>query len=218
MQDTPLHQRLDISILRGDATSADVHKAAADAMQHGLRAVVAAPAWTSRLATMLRGSGVRVVSVVSYPLGFSKPTVKAIEATSTLKDGADEIEITAHLPPILSLDLDGARAELLEIVRAARATRRDAVISVAVDVDRLMRDAERAPHAIEVACRAIRESGCDGIVINGVEAMVAARPLAESLRLKAVVRDAAEARRALDAGASVIGSNDAVAMLTGASS
>ena len=111
----------------------------------------------------------RVVSAVGHADGTAKSTLKAIEATSTIKDGADEIEIVAHLPPILSLDVDSARAELMEIVRAAGSARRDVVIRVSGELGLVMQlDEERRGRTIIAACRAIRESGCDGIVIRPV--------------------------------------------------
>jgi deoxyribose-phosphate aldolase len=155
---------------------------------------------------MLQGSGVRVVSVVAFPNGTSKPTVKAIEATSTIKDGADEIEIVPHLPAILSLDVESARAELMEIVRAARSTRRDTVIRVIVDTNLLMQLADdRRERTIETACRAVRESGCDGIVIACVDAISLVKRRSEALTIKASVGDdVAAAETALAAGADLV--------------
>src|SRR4051812_2361614 len=146
-----------------DATSAHVHKSATEAMRFGLPAICVTPVWTNRVATMLRGSGVRVCSMVGFPFGTHKSTIKAIEATSTIKDGADEIEVVAHLPYLLAGDLDAARAELMEIVRAARSTRRDVFVRVIVETALLQQhageDAEGAMKLTEVACRAVRESG-----------------------------------------------------------
>src|SRR5882762_8232608 len=135
MSPTDLARRIDHTILKPESTAPEVHRVVAEAMQYGFAAVCVAPIWIARVATMLRGSGVRTCAVVSFPHGASKPTIKAIEATSAIKDGADEIDVVAHLPHLAKADLDASRAELLEIVRAARAA----------------------------ACRAVRESGCDFI-------------------------------------------------------
>ena len=208
MTPAELSRRTDHTITKPEAVSAEVHRVATEAMQRGGRAVVAAPVWTQRLSRMLQGSGVRVVSVVAFPNGTSKPTVKAIEATSTIKDGADEIEIVPHLPAILSLDVESARAELMEIVRAARSTRRDTVIRVIVDTQLFLQlGDDRGERTIETACRAVRESGCDGIVISGVEAISRAKRYGEALTIKAFLGDdvAAVAEAALTAGADFVG-------------
>jgi len=204
-----LTTRIDLTILRPQAASRDVHKVVADAMQHRVRAVCVAPVWAGRVATMVRGSDVRVISAVSFPHGTSKSTVKAIEATSTIKDGADEIEVVAHLAPLLAGDVDVARAELMEIVRAARSTRRDVRIHVVIEAALLI---AREAALFDVAARAVRESGCDGIVTSSgfvaaggatIEIVRALKKHSDGLEIKAAgeIDDVDTARQLLDAGA-----------------
>src|SRR5688500_19106297 len=102
MTPAELAGRLDHTITKPEAVSAEVHRVATEAMRLGCRAVIAAPVWTNRLARMVQGSGVRVVSVVAFPFGTSKPTVKEIAATSTIKAGADEIAVGDLLQPLRS--------------------------------------------------------------------------------------------------------------------
>jgi deoxyribose-phosphate aldolase len=120
---------------------------------------------------MLRGSGATVAAVVNYPHGTGKATIKAIEATSCIKDGADAVVIVPHAPHVIRGDFDALRGELLEIARAARATRRDVQIQVMIDVTQ--------ESLISTACRAIRESACDGVVTTSAVRLV--RKHAESL-------------------------------------
>ncbi len=225
MKPAELAPRLDATILKPEALSAEVHRIAADAMRFGCRAVVAAPVWTARLAKMVQGSGVRVVSTIAFPFGTAKSTVKAIEATSTIKDGADEIEVVAHVPHILALDVDAARAELLEITRAARATRKDVVIRVICEFELLMEQPpDRRERCVETACRAIRESGCDGMLTGtgyhpagaaSAESIIMVKKFGgEGLKLKAALMDDPDsAQGALASGADLIGSEAAAQVL-----
>src|SRR5438105_10255662 len=159
-----LANRIDHTILKPETTAPEVHRVVAEALQYGFASVCVAPIWIARVATMLRGSGVQTCAVVSFPHGASKPTVKAIEATSSIKDGADEIDVVAHLPYLAKADADSARAELIEIVRAARSTRRDVIVKVIVESAYLLSlGAEQGETALVAACRAVRESGCDFI-------------------------------------------------------
>src|SRR4051812_315518 len=121
-------RKIDHTILKPEAAAPEVHRVVADAIQFGFASVCVGPGWVGRVATMLRGSGVLACTVISFPHGTSKSTIKAIEATSSIKDGADEIDVVAHLPHLAKADVDASRAELLEIVRAARSTRRDVVV------------------------------------------------------------------------------------------
>lgn len=212
-----LAAHLDATILKPEALAAEVHKLATDAMRSGCHGIVAAPAWTARLATMLRGSGVRVISAVNHPFGAGKATIKAIEATSTIKEGADEVEVSAHLAHALAFDVDAARAELMEVVRAARSTRRDVIIRATFDLALLggTLDEARMLRFLETAGRATRESGCDGIVLAPAS-VAAAKPYAEALAIKAaIVNDAPTARAAIEAGADRVGGSDLATLLQG---
>jgi deoxyribose-phosphate aldolase len=162
---TELSARIEHTILRPDALPPEVHRVVTEAMEHRFAAVVVPPVWLARVATMLQGSDVKLGAVVAFPHGTNKATLKAIEATSSIKDGADAIEVVPFLPNLIRADLDAARFELMEIVRAARATRRDVTIRVIVESALLMKLPD-PDAAVQAACRAIRESGCDGMVTS----------------------------------------------------
>ena len=228
MTATELAARIDHTILKPEATSAEVHRVATEAMQLGCAAVCVAPVWVGRVATLLRGQPVATVvcTVVGFPHGTAKATVKAIEATSTIKDGADEIDVVPHLPNLLNADLDAIKAELLEIARAARTTRRDVVIKVIVESALIFKalGPERGPTALAVACRAIRESGCDFVKTSTgfhpaggatIESVRILKQHAEGLGVKAAggIRDLPTAKSLLDAGADRLGMSATVEVL-----
>jgi deoxyribose-phosphate aldolase len=217
--------RIDHTILKPEASAVEVHKVVTEATQYQFASVCVAPVWISRVAVMLRSSGALTCAVIGFPHGTSKSTVKAIEASSTIKDGADEIDIVAHLPYLAAEDYDAARAELLEIVRAARSTRRDVVIKVIVESAYLLSlGAERGEAAIAVACRAVRESGCDfiktstgfhpagGASIDQIQLM---KKYGEGLLIKASggIRDLPTAQAMLDAGADRLGMSASMSVI-----
>jgi deoxyribose-phosphate aldolase len=132
--------------------------------------------------------------------------------------------VVAHVPSILALDVDSARAELMEIVRAARATRKDVLIRVITEFELLMElPPESREPAVEVACRAIRESGCDGVITGtgyhpagaaSAESIALVKKYGEGLTLKAALMDDVEsAQGALASGAEIIGSEAAAQVL-----
>jgi deoxyribose-phosphate aldolase len=228
MTATELAVRIDHTILKPEATSAEVHRVVTEAMQLGCATVCVAPAWVGRVATLLRGQSVPtgVCAVVGFPHGTSKPTVKAIEATSVIKDGADEIDVVAFLPHLLAGDVEATKAELREIVRAARATRADVVIKVIVESTLLFKalGPERGAATLTAACRSVRESGADFIKTSTgfhpaggatVETVAILKRHAEGLGVKAAggIRDLATARAMLDAGADRLGMSATVAVL-----
>ena len=220
-----LASRIDHTILKPEASSAEVHRVVTEAMQNGFATVCVAPVWVGRAASMVRDfePPTRVCTVVGFPHGTHKSTVKAIEATSTIKEGAQEIDIVPHLPALLQKDMQTVKAELLEIVRAARATRSDVVIKVILETALLLKSPD-GEAALAAGCRAARESGCDFVKTStgfhpaggaSVEAVALLKKHAEGLHVKAAggIRDLKTALALLNAGADRLGMSNSLAVL-----
>jgi deoxyribose-phosphate aldolase len=217
--------KIDHTFLKPEALGPEIHRTIAEAIEHRFAAVCIAPAFVAKAAIELRGSGVALCTVVSFPHGTSKPTIKAIEATSAVKDGAQELDVVAHLPNLINGNFDAARLELIEIVRAARAARPETVIKVIIESAALLvQGADRGEAAIATACRAIRESGCDFVKTSTgfhpaggatVEAVRLIKRHAQGLQIKASggIRDAKTALAMLEAGADRLGTSNSVAIV-----
>ena len=220
-----LASKIDHTLLRPEAPAAEIHRLIAEAIEHRFAAVCIAPAFVAKAAIELRGSGIALCTVISFPHGTSKPTIKAIEATSAVKDGAQELDVVAHLPNLINNNFDAARLELIEIVRAARAARPQTVIKVIIESAALLAlGPDRGEFSIATACRAIRESGCDFVKTSTgfhpaggatVEAVRLIKKHAQSLQIKAAggIRDLATAKLMLEAGADRLGTSHSVAIL-----
>jgi deoxyribose-phosphate aldolase len=217
--------RIDHTLLKPEALPADIHRLIAEAIQHRFATVCVAPAFVAKAAIELRGSGVALCTVVSFPHGTSKPTIKAIEATSAVKEGADELDVVAHLPNLINNNFDAARFELIEIVKAARAARPTTVIKVIIESATLLSlGPDRGESAIATACRAIRESGCDFVKTStgfhpaggaSAEAIRLIKKHAQGLQIKAAggIRNLATAKMMLEAGADRLGTSNSVAIV-----
>ena len=221
--------RIDHTILKAEATPAQVDAVVAEALEHGFASVCVNGAFVSRVAQAVRGSAVKTCAVAGFPLGAGRSTVKAIEATSAVKDGADEVDFVAHLPFLLAKDLQAAKAEFTEIVRAARMANAEVVIKVIIESAALMQDVsdDEAEARIETACRAARESGCDFIKTStgfhgaggaSEQAVALMKKHSGGLYVKASggIRSFDDATRMIDAGADRLGCSAGVAIVTGA--
>jgi deoxyribose-phosphate aldolase len=165
-------------------------------------------------------------TVAGFPHGTSKPTVKAIESVAAIKDGAEEVDVVIHLPHLLTLNLDAARAELIEVVKGSRAARKDVVIKVIVESAALLSilGNDKGEQGLEIACKAVRESGSDfiktstgfhpagGATLPAVKLM---KKYGQGLLIKAAggIRDLATAKTMIDAGADRLGMSASVAVL-----
>ena len=219
-------RKIDHTVLKPEALSPEVQKICSEALEHKFASVCVAPAWVPTVAKLLQGSGVLTCTVAGFPHGTSKATVKAIESVAAVKDGADEVDVVVHLPHLLTLNLDAARAELMEVVRGSRAARKDVVIKVIVESAALLSilGEDKGEQAIEIACKAVRESGSDFIKTStgfhpaggaSVKAVSLMKKYGDKLLIKAAggIRDLATARAMLDAGADRLGMSASVAVL-----
>jgi deoxyribose-phosphate aldolase len=225
-----LASKIDHTILKPDSTAAEVDKVVAESIQYRFASVCVAPVWVSRVAGQLHGTGVLTCTVAGFPHGTSKSTVKAIEASSAVKDGADEVDVVAHLPHLARHDFEASKAELTEVARACRAVRPDVVIKVIVESAYLLSlGTEAGEKAIATACRAIRESGCDFIKTStgfhpaggaSVSAVQLMKKHSDGLFIKASggIRDLSSAMAMLSAGADRLGLSASVAIVGGAES
>jgi deoxyribose-phosphate aldolase len=225
MTASDLARRIDHTILKPEALAPEVHKVVTEALQYQFASVCIAPAWVAKVSAMLKGSSVACCTVVSFPHGTSKPTLKAIEATSAIKDGATEVDVVAFLPFLINHDIESAKAELMEVVRGARAVRSDVVIKVIVESAALLKlGGDKGERAIATACQAIRESGCDFIKTStgfhpaggaSIEAVRLMKKYGEGLLVKASggIRDLATAKAMIEAGADRLGLSASVAII-----
>jgi deoxyribose-phosphate aldolase len=217
--------RIDHTILKPEASAPEVHQIVTEAIQHQFASVCVAGAWVAKVSAMLKGTGVPCCTVVGFPHGTSKPTVKAIEATAAVKDGATEVDVVAFLPFLLNADVDAARAELIEIVRACRAVRPDVTVKVIVESAALLKQGDdKGERAIATACQAVRESGCDFIKTStgfhpaggaSLDAVRLMKRYGDGIKVKASggIRDAATALAMIDAGADRLGLSASVAIV-----
>ena len=224
----PLASLIDHTKLDAAATGRDIHKLVAEATQYGFAAVCINGRYAADVSKALRGTAIRTCGVVDFPLGASKPTIKAIEATSVVKDGADEIDVVAPLPSLLRRDLAALKAELIETVRASRTVNPQVRIKVIIESALLLAEVDQAEgeRRIETACRAALESGCDfvktatgfhpagGATIEAVRLM---KKHSNGLYVKAAggIRTRDDAMRMIDAGADRLGCSASVRIVEG---
>jgi len=155
---------------------------------------------------------IKISTLIDWPSGLGKPTVRQIEAVASGKDGTHAVELMAHPGYLIHQEFAALRDDLMSVIIAVREVSREIAVQVVLDRKSLGDNAQ----AIEQACLAVRESGGDGVVafdaINvadlGYEKYVAtlahhAGPL--SVKAMLASADPAAAGAMLDAGADRVG-------------
>lgn len=115
-----LRPLLEHTLLTSTATLSDIDRLCDEAVEHRLGAVCVNPVWVRRAATRLEGRGVRVVTVIGFPLGVAPTRAKVSEAKVALADGADELDMVANLAALRLGDCLAAYEDIRATVEVAQ--------------------------------------------------------------------------------------------------
>jgi deoxyribose-phosphate aldolase len=205
-----LARTIDHTLLKPEATRAQVEALCREAVEHGFATVCVNPGWVRLCAALLAGSDSRVCTVVGFPLGATLPEVKAFEAARVVADGACEVDMVINVGALKSGDHRLVERDVAAVVEASRAG--GALVKVIIEAA-LLTDDEKVK-----ACVIAKVAGADfvktstGFGPGGATAADVAlmrRVVGPEMGVKAAggVRDLRSAQAMLDAGADRIGAS-----------
>jgi deoxyribose-phosphate aldolase len=111
---------IDHTLLKPDATRTDIEQLCREAAEFHFATVCVNPSWVALAASLLRGTGVGVCSVVGFPLGATTADVKQYEARRAIYDGASEIDMVINIGALKSGDLRTAEKDIEAVVDPCR--------------------------------------------------------------------------------------------------
>ncbi len=88
---------IDHTLLKPDAVAGDIETLCKEAVEHGFYSVCVNSSYVTKARELLRGSKVKLCSVVGFPLGAQDPQVKTLEARRALREGANEIDMVINI-------------------------------------------------------------------------------------------------------------------------
>jgi deoxyribose-phosphate aldolase len=135
--DVRLASLIDHTLLRSNATEADIDRVCDETIRYRFAAAVVPPFFVPRAAGLLRGSGIPVCSVVAFPLGSSTTAQKTRETESLLEAGAGEIDAVMNIGAFLS---GGYRTVQEEFENISSVCRGRAVSKIIIETAYLDRD------------------------------------------------------------------------------
>ena len=97
-----LTKMIDHTILKPDAQEAEVVQIINEAKQYGFASVCINPGNVKLAAHMLKGTDVKVCTVIGFPLGANTTSVKAFEANEAIENGAEEVDMPGFVFEILN--------------------------------------------------------------------------------------------------------------------
>ena len=152
MNKEQLAKMIDHTILKPEATDAEVIKLCKEAMEYGFASVCVNPSMVKKAATILEGSEVKVCTVIGFPLGATTTEVKVFETEQTIKDGATEVDMVINVGKLKESNLEYVKNDIAAVVNAAKGK---AITKVIIE-SCLLTDEEKV-----TVCNIAKEVGAD---------------------------------------------------------
>ena len=209
-----LAQYIDHTLVRPDATLDDLDRACREARQHRFAALIVSGSYVTRAKSALAGAGVKVGAVVGFPHGSSTTTVKIVEAMEAMKNGAEELDIVMNVGLLKSGKHEQVEIDLKNVIAMTKTVVHKAIVETG----------HLTPGELETICQIAGRAGakfiktCTGYGPRGVtieDIKNIRRVVGTTCRIKASggIRDLAEVRALVEAGADRIGTSAGPAIM-----
>jgi deoxyribose-phosphate aldolase len=201
---------LDHTILKPDATEAQVIQHCKEAVEYGFACVMVNPCWIALSHSMLEGTGIHTAGVVGFPLGTSLMTTKREEADQLLRLGARELDMVMNIGALKS----GNRKMVEQDIRAVVELAQDADAVVKVILETCLLTLEEKIIASELAITAgadfLKTStgfSTGGATVQDVGLLRGIAGRRCQIKASGGIRNFEQTRQMIEAGASRIGTS-----------
>jgi len=211
---------IDHTLLKPESTKDQITKICEEAKQYNFASVCINPTWVSYASELLKGTDVKVCTVIGFPLGATTSEVKAFETAQAIQNGATEVDMVINIGALKSGDFELVKKDIQAVVSAAKDK---ALVKVIIETS-LLTDEEKVK-----ACQLSVEAGADfvktstgfstgGATVSDIKLM--RETVGPNIGVKASggVRSAEDAKAMIDAGATRIGASSGVLIVQGLTS
>ncbi|MBX2845982.1 MAG: deoxyribose-phosphate aldolase [Saprospiraceae bacterium] len=207
---------IDHTLLKPDCSEADIAQLCREAITHGFAAVCVPPNFVAQAAEQVKCSGVKVATVIGFPLGYNLSTAKMVEAFSAIEDGAHEMDMVMNISAFKSGAIDVVRNDIQAIFAICKAE--DVVLKVIIETALLNQN------EIKSICELCAEIEVDfvktstgfshsGAVLEDVQLMRQVLPEHIQIKASGGIKTKAQAEAFIEAGASRLGCSSSLQLI-----
>lgn len=212
-----INRMIDHTLLKADATRDQIEKLCEEAKEYHFASVCVNPTWVEHAAVLLKGTDVRVCTVIGFPLGASTPDSKAFETKDVIEKGAQEVDMVINIGALKSGDLELVEKDIQGVAAAAKGK---ALVKVIIETC-LLSDEEK-----KTACEIAKRAGADyvktstgfstgGAVEHDVALMRETVGNQMGVKASGGVRSGEDAMKMIKAGATRIGTSSGANIING---
>jgi deoxyribose-phosphate aldolase len=210
---------IDHTLLKPEATKAQITQLCSEALQHSFASVCVNPTWVALAAHLLKGSAVKVCTVIGFPLGATTPQGKVYEAKVAIDEGAAELDVVINIGRLKGGDWGYVKDEITQLAMFAHYS--GVILKVIIETALLSDDEKRT------VCQIAKEAGVDfvktstgfssgGATVPDILLMRSVVGPNVGVKASGGITDFATAKAMIDAGATRIGTSKGVAIVLGA--
>ncbi|ASK27773.1 deoxyribose-phosphate aldolase [Neisseria chenwenguii] len=211
-----INRLIDHTLLKADSTQAQIDRLLEEARRYHFASVCVNPVWVVHAAQALRGTDVKVCTVVGFPLGVNTSACKAFETQNALENGADEVDMVINIGQAKAGNFAAVEDDIRAVVGAAGGKTVKVIIETC-----LLTDEEKVR-----ACLAAKVAGADFVKTStgfsgggatAADVRLMRETVGSEMGVKASggVRSLEDVRTLVAAGASRIGASSGVAIMEG---
>lgn len=207
---------MDHTLLKPEATAADIDRVVAEARQYGTASVCVNPYWVARVAAGLAGSGVKTCTVIGFPLGATSTASKVAETRDATAHGAQEIDMVINIGELKAGNDDAVRSDISAVANASHEA--GAILKVIIETCLLSDEEKRRACELSVAGGADFVKTSTGFSTGGAttaDITLMRETVGPELGVKASggIRTLEAAEAMIEAGATRLGVSAAVSIL-----
>ena len=206
-----LNKYIDHTILKATASSSDVQKLCAEAIEHKFYSVCVNGCYVADAKHLLQGTDVKVAAVVGFPLGAMTTAAKVFEARDAVENGASEIDMVINVAKLKDAEFEFVENEIRQIKEAIG----DNVLKVIIETCYLTDEEKVKACELSLVAKAdfVKTStgfGTSGATYEDVKLMKSV--VGDSAKVKASggVRDKETAQKYVDLGAERLGTSSGI--------
>ena len=152
MNKAQIAKMIDHTILKAEATESEIVKLCKEAIHYNFASVCVNPSMVPVAAKELKGTHVKVCTVIGFPLGATTTEVKAFETKDVIEKGATEVDMVINVGKLKERNLEYVKNDIKAVVEAAKGK---ALTKVIIETC-LLTDEEKV-----IACQLSKEAGAD---------------------------------------------------------
>lgn len=204
---------IDHTLLKPTATKVDILQLCNEAKQYHFASVCVNPCWVKLCAETLKDSGVKICTVIGFPLGANTSEIKAQEAALAIKEGASEVDMVINIGALKEGNTDYVYQDILAVRKASEGKTLKVIIETSY-----LTDEEK-----KTVCRLCAKAGADfvktstgfssaGATVEDVKLMKEASGI--KVKASGGVRTKEDALKMIEAGASRLGASAGVKIVS----